>query len=87
MAGSNIDEKGLARQEAIIFSMTKTERKNPKIFNGSRRKRVAEGAGTTVQEVNRLLKQFQQMTKMMKRMNKLGKKGMMRQNLPGMIGR
>ena len=87
MAGSNIDEKGLARQEAIIFSMTKTERNNPKIFNGSRRKRVAEGAGTTVQEVNRLLKQFQQMTKMMKRMNKLGKKGMMRQNLPGMIGR
>ena len=87
MAGSSIDDKGLARQEAIIFSMTKTERKNPKIFNGSRRRRVAEGAGTTVQEVNRLLKQFQQMTKMMKRMNKLGKKGMMRQNLPGMIGR
>jgi len=87
MAGSSIDDKGLARQEAIIFSMTKTERENPKIFNGSRRRRVAEGAGTTVQEVNRLLKQFQQMTKMMKRMNKLGKKGMMRQNLPGMIGR
>jgi signal recognition particle subunit SRP54 len=47
---------------------------------------VAAGAGATVQEVNRLLKQFQQMSKMMKRMNKLGQKGMMRHGLPGMMG-
>ena len=86
MCSAQVDDKALARQEAIILSMTPNERKNPKIFNGSRRRRIASGAGTTVQEVNRLLKQFQQMSKMMKRMNKLGKKGMMRHGLPGMIG-
>ena len=86
MGSAQVDDKALARQEAIILSMTPNERKNPKIFNGSRRRRIASGAGTTVQEVNRLLKQFQQMSKMMKRMNKLGKKGMMRHGLPGMIG-
>jgi len=86
MGAANVDDKALARQEAIILSMTPKERRNPKLFNGSRRRRVAAGAGTTVQEVNRLLKQFQQMSKMMKRMNKLGKKGMMRHGLPGMIG-
>jgi signal recognition particle subunit SRP54 len=86
MGSANVDDKVLARQEAIIFSMTPKERKNPKLFNGSRRRRVAAGAGATVQEVNRLLKQFQQMSKMMKRMNKLGQKGMMRHGLPGMMG-
>jgi signal recognition particle subunit SRP54 len=86
MGAANVDDKALARQEAIIFSMTPKERQNPKLFNGSRRRRVATGAGTTVQEVNRLLKQFQQMSKMMKRMNKLGQKGMMRHGLPGMMG-
>ena len=86
MGPAQVDDKALARQEAIILSMTQNERKNPKIFNGSRRRRIASGAGTTVQEVNRLLKQFQQISKMMKRMNKLGKKGMMRHGLPGMIG-
>ena len=86
MGAANIDDKALARQEAIILSMTPKERQNPKLFNGSRRRRVAAGAGTTVQEVNRLLKQFQQMSKMMKRMNKLGQKGMMRHGLPGMMG-
>ena len=86
MGAANVDDKALARQEAIIFSMTPKERQNPKLFNGSRRRRVAAGAGTTVQEVNRLLKQFKQMSKMMKRMNKLGQKGMMRHGLPGMMG-
>lgn len=85
MGAANVDDKALARQEAIIFSMTLKERRNPKLFNGSRRRRVAAGAGATVQEVNRLLKQFQQMSKMMKRMNKLGQKGMMRHGLPGMM--
>ncbi len=86
MGAANVDDKALARQEAIILSMTPKERQNPKLFNGSRRRRVAAGAGTTVQEVNRLLKQFQQMSKMMKRMNKLGQKGMMRHGMPGMMG-
>ncbi|MBK20126.1 MAG: signal recognition particle protein [Rhodospirillaceae bacterium] len=86
MGAANVDDKALARQEAIILSMTPKERRNPKLFNGSRRRRVAAGAGTTVQEVNRLLKQFQQMSKMMKRMNKLGQKGMMRHGMPGMMG-
>lgn len=87
MAGANIDDKALSRQEAIILSMTPKERRNPKLFNGSRRKRIAAGSGTTVQEVNRLLKQFGEMSKMMKRMNKLGKKGMMRQGLAGLMPR
>ena len=87
MAGANIDDKALARQEAIILSMTPKERRNPKVFNGSRRKRIAAGSGTTVQDVNRLLKQFNEMSKMMKRMNKLGKKGMMRQGLAGLMPR
>ncbi len=85
LAGANINDKALARQEAIILSMTREERRNPKLFNGSRRRRVAEGSGTSVQEVNRLLKQFQEMSKVMKRMNKLGKKGVMRHGLAGLM--
>jgi signal recognition particle subunit SRP54 len=87
LAGANIDEKALARQEAIIMSMTPAERRNPKVFNGSRRRRIATGSGTAVQDVNRLLKQFQEMSRAMKRMNKLGQKGMMRHGLPGMMPR
>ena len=62
-----IDEKELARVEAIIRSMTKQERRDPNIINGSRRKRIAIGSGTKVQDVNRLLKQFTEAKKMMKR--------------------
>jgi signal recognition particle subunit SRP54 len=87
MAGANIDDKALSRQEAIISSMTSAERRNPKLFNGSRRRRIATGSGTTVQDVNRLLKQFKEMNRVMKRMGKLGNKGMMRHGLPGMLGR
>ncbi len=87
LAGANIDDKALARQEAIIMSMTPAERRNPKVFNGSRRRRIAAGSGTSVQDVNRLLKQFQEMSRAMKRMNKLGQKGMMRHGLPGMMPR
>ncbi len=72
---ANIDDNVISRQEAIIFSMTTAERKNPKLFNGSRRRRIAEGSGTTVQEVNRLLKQHKEMAKAMKKMSKLGRKG------------
>ena len=64
-----IDERDLDRIEAIILSMTPAERANPDIINGSRRKRIAQGSGTTVQAVNRLVKQFGQMKKLMKQMS------------------
>ncbi len=63
---AQIDEKQMAHIEAIILSMTKQERAKPEIINGSRRKRIANGAGLTVEDVNKLLKQFEQMKKMMK---------------------
>jgi signal recognition particle subunit SRP54 len=62
------DERGLVRIEAIINSMTPLERRRPDVLNGSRRKRIAKGSGTSVQEINRLLKQYLQMKKMMKGM-------------------
>ena len=65
----NVDEKQLARTEAIVLSMTKKERAKPEIINGSRRKRIAAGSGCTVEDVNRLLKQFDQMKKMMKQLS------------------
>jgi signal recognition particle subunit SRP54 len=65
-------ENELKHVEAIIHSMTKHERRNPAILNGSRRRRIAQGSGTTVTEVNRLMKQYLQMKKMMQRVNKLG---------------
>lgn len=76
MAGKEIDEKNFARQEAIIQAMTKKERVKPTLLNASRRKRIAAGSGTTVQDVNRLVKQYQQMETMMKQMKKMGAKGM-----------
>jgi len=82
---ANIDEKVVKRQEAIIGSMTKAERKSPNLLNGSRRRRVAAGSGTTVQEINRLMKQYQDMSGMMKRMKKLGQKGMMRHGLSALM--
>ena len=66
LAGADLDEKSLFRTEAIIQSMTVEERQRPQILNGSRRLRIAKGSGTSVQEVNRLLKQFDMMQKMMK---------------------
>lgn len=68
-------EKNIIRTEALIRSMTKKERNDPSILNGSRRKRIAAGSGTTVQEVNALLKQFEEMKKMMKMMTDMGKRG------------
>ncbi|MCB2102750.1 MAG: signal recognition particle protein [Rhodobacterales bacterium] len=85
LAQANIDDKMVARQQAIIQSMTAKERRNPKILNGSRRRRIAAGSGTSVQDVNRLLKQHQQMSKMMKKVGKMGKKGLMRGLAPGMM--
>lgn len=70
-----IDEKDMAHTEAIIRSMTAEERRKPMIINGSRRKRIAAGSGTTLTDVNRLLKQFEQGQKMMKQMSQMSKGG------------
>jgi signal recognition particle subunit SRP54 len=67
-AGAQVGDQELKRTEAIIRSMTREEREKPAILNGSRRKRIAKGSGTTVQDVNRLLKQFEQMQTMLKRL-------------------
>lgn len=83
LKGATIDEKALDRTEAIILSMTPRERNKPDIINGSRRKRIAAGSGTSVEEVNRLLKQFEQMNKMMKQLTgKNSKKMMKRMKFP-----
>ena len=66
----DIDEKGVVRMQAILDSMTRKEREYPQIINGQRKKRIAKGSGTSVQEINRLLKQYLQMKKMMKTFSK-----------------
>ena len=89
LAGAEIDEKSMAHVEAIIQSMTPHERRDPSILNGSRKRRIATGSGRSIQDVNRLLKQFEEMRKMMKgltggmtgKKGKKGKKGFM-PNLP-----
>jgi len=78
MKNMDVDDKQLVKVESIIFSMTKDERKNPKILNGSRRMRIARGSGNSIQEVNRLIKQFSEMQKMMKMMSSsVGKRKLM----------
>ncbi|MGE5582592.1 MAG: signal recognition particle protein [Bacillota bacterium] len=73
LKGAQVNEKDMVKVEAIIKSMTKQERANPGIINGSRRRRIASGSGTTVQDVNRLLQQFEQSRKMMKQFAEMGK--------------
>jgi signal recognition particle subunit SRP54 len=70
---ANVDEKRIKHVEAIVLSMTKAERKDPDLLNGSRRARIARGSGRTVQEVNTLIKQFEQMKQLMKGAGKRGK--------------
>ncbi|MCD8502738.1 MAG: signal recognition particle protein [Bacillaceae bacterium] len=70
-----VDEKQIGRIEAIVRSMTKEEKVNPAVLNGSRRKRIAKGSGTSIQDVNRLIKQFDEMKKMMKQMSGMTGKG------------
>ena len=73
---AQVDEKALARTEAIIKSMTKQEREHPELLNASRKQRIANGSGTSVQEVNRVLKQFEQTKQMMKQMkSQMGRYG------------
>lgn len=83
LKGLKVDEKELVFTEAIIQSMTKKERMNPTIINGSRRKRIAAGSGTSVQRVNQLLKQYDEMKKMMKKFSAMSK-GKKRGGFPGM---
>jgi signal recognition particle subunit SRP54 len=82
---ANIDTTVFKRQQAIISSMTVKERRAPEIIKASRKKRIAAGSGTSVPDVNRLLKQFDDMSAMMKRMGKLGQKGLMRQGLGALM--
>ena len=84
MAESNIDESIVKRQEAIILSMTKAERKEPKLLNAKRRVRIANGSGTQVSEVNRLIKQFSDMQKMMKQVQGMQKSGALKRMLPSL---
>lgn len=84
MAESGVDDRMILRQEAIISSMTKAERKKPDLLNASRKKRVASGAGVEVQDINRLLKQHRQMADMVKSMSKGGPRKM--QQMAAMLG-
>ena len=79
---AQLDEKQMDRIEAIILSMTREERVKPELINGSRRKRIAKGSGTSVEDVNKLLRQFEQMKKMMKQFSGMGKRGMRGMKLP-----
>jgi len=82
---AKLDTSMLKRQAAIIGSMTVKERRQPEVIKASRKRRIAAGSGASVQEVNRLLKQFEDMRDMMKRMNKMGQKGMMRGGLAALL--
>jgi signal recognition particle subunit SRP54 len=82
---ANLDQTVMKRQEAIILSMTLAERAKPSLLNASRKRRIAAGSGATVQEINRLIKQFEQMETVMRRMKKMGVSGMMK-NMKGLMG-
>ncbi len=89
MADANVNDKTMKRQEAMLLSMTPQERKRPDLLNASRKRRIASGSGMTVPDVNRLLKQYQQMQTMMKQMSKMSQKkgGLMRQKLQHLLPR
>lgn len=82
---ANVDDTIIKKQEAMILSMTKEERAKPALLNASRKRRIAQGSGSTVQELNKLVKQHAQMEKMMKRIKKMGMGGMMKQ-MKGLMG-
>jgi len=82
MDQAGVDEKIITQNEAVILSMTKKERENPKIIDGSRKKRIANGSGTDVATINKLLKQFKMMSEMMKKMSKGNMKGMADKGVP-----
>jgi len=82
MTGLEVDERELVRMEAIINSMTREERQKPQIINASRKRRIARGSGTTIQDVNRLLRHFFEMQKLFRRLSKWGKRGPKRGMFP-----
>jgi signal recognition particle subunit SRP54 len=82
LADAKIDDRMVVRQLAIISSMTPHERRNPQVLHASRKRRIASGSGTEVQDVNKLLKQYQQMQIMMKRVKKMGHKNFLARGLP-----
>ncbi len=82
----NVDDRELVKVEAIIDSMTRKERISPGILNARRRMRIAKGSGTRVQDVNKLLKQYEQMRKMMKKLKKNAGKGLLRGGIKGLFG-
>jgi len=85
LKNARIDDSMVKRQLAILSSMTPGERRRPELLKASRKQRVAAGSGTSVQEVNKLLKQYQEAARMMKKVKKLGKKGLMRHGLGGLM--
>ncbi|HSI66945.1 MAG TPA: signal recognition particle protein [Planococcus sp. (in: firmicutes)] len=85
LENAQVDEGQMDKVEAIIYSMTKKEKTTPEIINANRKKRIAKGSGTTIQDVNRLLKQFEDMKKMMKQMSGMNsKKGKKKMSMPGL---
>jgi len=87
MKDARIDDKQIKRQRAILSSMTRGERRRPDIIKASRKQRIAAGSGTTVQEINKLLKQHLEMQRMMKQVGKLGQKGLMRHGIGSLLPR
>jgi signal recognition particle subunit SRP54 len=87
IADAKIDDKMVRRQEAIISSMTAKERRYPKLLNASRKRRIASGSGTTVEDINRLIKQHLEMSRMMKQVSKLGQKGIARAGINSLFRR
>lgn len=83
LQGLKVDDHDVARVEAIICSMTKVERREPALINGSRRRRIADGSGTSIQDVNRLLKQFEEMRKMIRQMTAMEESGKHRRGITG----
>lgn len=83
---AGVNDQFIKRQEAIIHSMTTKERRNPKLINASRKQRIAKGAGQSIQDVNRLIKQHKQMSTVMKKFSKMDKKSLMRSGLGNMLG-
>ncbi|WP_340116075.1 signal recognition particle protein [Pelagibius sp. 7325] len=86
MKKAKLDDSVVKRQLAVLSSMTPKERKHPDLIKASRKQRIASGSGTSVQDVNKLLKQHKDATRLMKRVQKMGKKGMMRGGLGGLMG-
>jgi signal recognition particle subunit SRP54 len=84
---AKIDDKMVRRQEAIISSMTPKERRYPKLLNARRKQRIAAGSGTSVEEINKLIKQFMEMGRMVKQVSKLGQKGLARAGMASLFRR